>query len=992
LNTHSFPLSVLAIALATVLSPAWAQDAAPAPAADAQKQDTETSPAATSLERIEVTGTRLQHGDVTSRVIIIDQEEIRSRGVTSVEELMRTLPQNLATIGNITNERGRGPLGAETRGNPRAPSPIGTLGVSAANLGGMGAGNTLVLINGRRMAGAAGIEDGFVNLNNIPLSAVDRVEINLDGASAVYGSDAIGGVINFILKKNFIGSTLNVQHEYSNNGADNSRISLYSGYAWGSGNVSITLDHNERDPIINRKTGYVTNDYSSYFNDNPSYDYRSFASGLQPGVIDQSETIWNPDTLGTQTITRGLSVPPGFVGAPGINDFILLDRNSLRDVVPREDGADAKSNSVTLHFEQKLTDKLSFSADGMYTRTKNSQEEDFQNLGLQLGPGQYYNPFPAYYFSSWEAAPIAYYYPGAEIASGELPPGMIENTSSAWNANFSLAYAFNDDTRAELIYTTSASKTGGNYMNFGSLVNSFQPDINSPSGYSCYNFELANNRLSGTQLAQQQEIFDRQCLALSSTDPNLAFNPWKSTADGGGSSIRDFYYRFDDDQRNSRTENIEFRLNGSLYELPAGKIYYAVGGEWYEDGVDSAEVRNYTGERASRDRSAYFAELTIPVFGRDFTLPGVQGLTLNAAARRDRYDTEGAIGTVDGIPIDQGGQIVYGSNIFARVTPSFGFRWDIAGGLSLRGRLSKGFQAPPFTNLFDVTGSQTFSTGIFQDPLYDCNASNSCDYPWSQDAYYAPRTTAPNPNLRPQTSTQRSYTLSWYPRGALQGLMLDVSWNNTRINNEYADMDDLNDFLTQGVIYGMAEFYPRDETGRIIAMQNQIFNIMGSEYESITYEASYRFATPIGNFEPKVTYLDNRKAERQAFPGTKPVSTLGRIQGPDDYRVVGSLRWDRNALTATLWANYTPSYTNDYLLDMAAGSVYNPELSRAVGSYLSYDLTVAWRLRENLRLNFAGRNIFDKEPRFVVIAGRPYDTARYNVAGRTLSLEAQYDF
>jgi iron complex outermembrane receptor protein len=126
----------------------------------------------------------------------------------------------------------RGPLSHPGAGTQAPVSQLGSLGVSAANLGGSGAGNTLVLVNGRRMAGAAGIEDGFVNLNAIPLSAIERVEIDMDGSSAVYGADAIGGVINFILKRNYTGTTFSAKHEFSANDASVTSLSIASGMAW----------------------------------------------------------------------------------------------------------------------------------------------------------------------------------------------------------------------------------------------------------------------------------------------------------------------------------------------------------------------------------------------------------------------------------------------------------------------------------------------------------------------------------------------------------------------------------------------------------------------------------------------------------------------------------------------------------------------------------------------------------------------------------------
>jgi len=986
LNTHSFPLSVLAIALAAALSPAWAQELDPADAADSPSQDTDASSAATALQRIEVTGSRLEKGDVSSRVIVIDQEEIKARGVTSVEDLLRTLPQNLATIGAITNERDRGPL-ADPQGRATI-SALGTLGVSAANLGGMGAGRTLILINGRRMAGAAGIQQGFVNLNGIPLSAVERVEITTDGGSAVYGADAMGGVINFILRRDFIGTTVNAQYTGSSNGADGKRFSAYSGFNWGSGSISATLSRSEKKPINNRKTGYTTEDYSAYFDGDPNYDYRDFGRGSQPGVFPINNYIYDPVTGLTTRVQTALTVPDNLGRSPTLDDLVTLDDSAKPDRVPELAGPDSRSDSINLNFEQKITNKLTFTANGLFDRTTNSQEQRYDGgLAISLAPGQYYNPFPAYYNGPWRPATTVYYYPGAEIEGGFLPTSRISNTTEAWSANLGLSYALSEKTKLDLIYTTSRTTNAGASRNFSSLV-SFEDDPTSPSGLRCANFELDNNRWTGSQLARMQAVFDSQCAALTSSDPNVAFNPWNTIANPSSGDINDFYYLNDNEDRASRLQNLELRMSGSAFNLPAGAVYYAVGADMNEDGIDSREVRNLTILATSRDRHAFFGEASIPVFGNNFRFPLMHALTLNMAARHDVYTTEGAIGTVDNVPYSLGGEILFGKSEFSKTTPSLGALWEPIEGLRLRARWSRGFSAPPPTNLFSISGTQDFTTYIFNDPLYTCTT----DCIPGTDYYSARATNAPNPNLKPQTSIQRSYGLQWIPKGVLEGLSLDVNYNISTISNEYANFGTLQRYLSSRDALRQTAFYERDASGKVVNVNQMTFNLQGSEYASISYELAYVLGTRYGLFRPKLTYVDNLKAEIQSLPGVDPLRPLGTIQGADEYKVVGELGWQWRNLTATLWAYYTPRYSNDYALMMYGGRIDMPQYAKPVRSYTTYDLTLSMQVYGNLRLNVAGRNITDAAPPFAVVQNRPYDTARYDAAGRTLSVEMQYEF
>nr|WP_283105084.1 TonB-dependent receptor [Shewanella dokdonensis] len=920
--------------------------------------------------------------------MIIDADEIKARGVTSVEELLRTLPQNLATIGAITNERSRGEL--NQRGNQASVSPLGSLGVSAANLGGIGAGQTLILINGRRIAGAAGIEDGFVNLNGIPLSAIERVEISLDGASAIYGADAMGGVINFILRSNFSGSTVSVQHEVSSNDADNSRISLFTGRTWTSGNVSLSLEHSKRDPVNNYKSGFRTLNYADYYNDS-AYDLRSYSNGSQPGLITwgQYDADWNYSET-------GITLPNGTDGVPSIGDFIPLTDADKLDYVPKDAGPKTKSTSATLNAEQKLTEHISAFFNGLYTRSEYSRELDYSTsaLNIELAPGQYYNPFPLDYFydRTYSSATRVYYRPIDEVATGVLPSGRISSTQTAWNFNAGLSYEFNSDTKLDFIYSKSGSGSDGDQYSLSSLV-SFLADPNSPNGVACYNGALAEGSYTASEAEYYQQIFDKQCEAVTSNDPNVAFNPWKSTAESSGASIMDFYVQNMVENRSSSMDNYELRLNGSAYELPAGTIYYALGGEWHDSGVSSKEVKNFTGGEISRDMYAFFGEMTIPVFGKNFTVPGINALTLSLSARRDITKSKGAVGTVGGVTYEPGVELVYADNTFARTTPSFGFYWEPVKDINIRGKWTEGFKAPVYTSLFNVSGTHTYDTTISNDPYYDCTAHNDCLYDYgTYKAYAAASYLAPNPDLKPETSTQESLSVGWQPSGTLAGLNLTVSYHRTKRKNEYADLSDLMELVASDQRLGLEQFYPRDENGKVTEQRAMQFNIAGSEFESMTYELSYYFNTAYGSFEPKITYLDNMTMETQAFKGGDKVSRLGKIGGVDDYKINGSLRYNYNDLTATLYAYYLPKYLNNYLSYMSAGTVYGTEHDREVDSYLWFDLTASYQLTNSLRINFAGRNIFDKKPPLAVVDQRPYDSSRYNAAGRTFSLEVQYEF
>ena len=179
LNRTPLRLGLLSLAIVQALvAPGmiWAQDQAPA------------SDESEALDEVVVTGSRLRRvdGETALPVEVVTREDIQKRGVTTAAELIKSLTANTAPLGD---------------GASITDGTSGQRGFNGANLRGVGVSSTLILLNGRRLANFAspGDEAG-VDLNNIPAGAIERVEVLKDGASALYGSDAIGGVINFITR------------------------------------------------------------------------------------------------------------------------------------------------------------------------------------------------------------------------------------------------------------------------------------------------------------------------------------------------------------------------------------------------------------------------------------------------------------------------------------------------------------------------------------------------------------------------------------------------------------------------------------------------------------------------------------------------------------------------------------------------------------------------------------------------------------------------
>lgn len=192
------------------------------------------------LEEIVVTGTHIRGVSSASPVMEIGREEIDRSGYTSLSDLMLSVPQDFGggiNAGTIVNNS---QVNARYADNPT--------GASVPNLRGLGPGSTLTLIDGHRMAAA--LAGGGADISSIPLDAIERVEIVTDSASAIYGSDAVAGVVNIILKRDYEGARTSLSYGYApDGGGAQKRASQLFGTNWTGGNVMLAYEHMQQDGV-----------------------------------------------------------------------------------------------------------------------------------------------------------------------------------------------------------------------------------------------------------------------------------------------------------------------------------------------------------------------------------------------------------------------------------------------------------------------------------------------------------------------------------------------------------------------------------------------------------------------------------------------------------------------------------------------------------------------------------------------------------------------
>lgn len=262
--------SALAAALVLLLPlcSAAAQETQAHDARDAEPpaEEDKTDGDATQLETVQVTGTRIKGGTVPSPVITIGSERIREEGFTDLGEVIRSVPQNFAggqNPGVVGGAEGGGIANQNTSGG------------SSLNLRGLGPDATLTLLNGRRLAYSGFVQ--AVDISAIPVDAVDRLEIIPDGASAIYGSDAVGGVGNVILKRNYEGVTLGTRYGGATDGGLATReYSATAGANWSSGGLIAAWKKTSGDPVYADQRGYTAH----LFNPTTLYPQNDLRSGL----------------------------------------------------------------------------------------------------------------------------------------------------------------------------------------------------------------------------------------------------------------------------------------------------------------------------------------------------------------------------------------------------------------------------------------------------------------------------------------------------------------------------------------------------------------------------------------------------------------------------------------------------------------------------------------------------------------------------------------
>ena len=562
--------------------PAVAGPAGEAPAPASANGAPQSGPAAASADvsEVVVTGTQIRGvAPVGSPVISVDQKAAQQTGLTTTSDIIHSIPQ----------VSGIGP-GESVTGTNVNNATLNITASNAIDLRGLGVQATLVLLDGRRVP-PGGVGAQLFDPSNIPAIALQRIEVVADGASAIYGSDAVAGVANLILRKNFQGLEVEGRYGWANNYWED-QFSGVAGTTWGTGSLMVAAEYVQHSdlPQSSRPDLFSCNQLQYGGRNNCSFD-------SSPGnVIDPGSGVRYGLPAGS-----GAGVTFGQLSTTANYQQSYIDTDSIPSL---------KRISVVGSLQQQLNDDITLWAEGYYSG------RDFKQLNA-----------PATIDSSTRVPstnPYFIVFPDAPGATSEV-----------------VQYSMQNDLGPSVRAGHEHSYQGAAGFNVH-LPKDFHLSV-----YGQYSGDDALN--------DSLDAVNRTALAtaLAGTTPTTAFNPYGSGGSASNVALANSFRAYDLLTSRFQQELANAKLDGDLFHLPGGEVKVAVGGEWRHESLYDGELTNaptpslqtakqVTATTNKRNVVSLFGELFVPIVGPDNAAPLVQRLELDVAGRFDHYSDVGS--------------------------------------------------------------------------------------------------------------------------------------------------------------------------------------------------------------------------------------------------------------------------------------------------------------------------------------------------------------
>ena len=876
---------------------------------------------AQKVERVEITGSNIKRIDSETAlpVTVITRAEIERSGATSAADLIERLSAN----------NGGGYNSSLALGDSARP------GFAGASLRGLGSNNTLVLLNGRRLAVYA-FDGGAVNLGAIPLAALERVEVLRDGASAIYGSDAIAGVINFITRRDFNGGIAEV----------------YGAMPGGKG------DGKYYGATATIGFGDLAKDGFNVFG---SFNYYK-QDALKASDRDFSRTALIRDgTTGAILVNRlsSNSFPANILTATGfVNPF--ANAYGKNCTPPTSLGTSATDTRCRFDYASVIdtvtpTEKLSFVGAAAFQINANNKLIAEVNYATQKTTFTV-SPVPASEATTFNGDPLLYpangrFYPGKGITPA-IPGVTLTGPLNVYYRTIELGGRSNqpqaDEGRA--LIGLEGVLAGWDYK----------------TGLYTAQSKVADKYVGGW-------VFESKFLPAVATG-NI--NLWGPNDAAGLALLRSTLILQDVRRSKSTNNGVDFNLSREIAQLPAGPLAVSVGGEARQEKysdvplavLNSGDVLGGGGDQlpvvGKRNVAALFTEVSAAV---------IKNLEATAAVRYDRY-----------------------SDFGNAVTPKVGLRWQPMKEILLRGSYGEGFRAPTLPDLL-LPQTQTNTGGAYDDPLYGGAAGCTARFdPKYCNAQLTVRQGG-NPNVKPEKSKQFTIGLVAEPTPNVS-LRLDYFNIDQRdvIGTITADTK-LADYIanynpvtkTSSSIYSPDIITKVDAaTGRTVI--NFIRAVTGnvSSQKTSGFDASIKLRVPktaVGDFTLGMegTYLGSQKTRTGV--GSVESENVGQYAtfGPVvRFKHTTSVAWDSGPWNAYLGYNWQSAYQDQ------GGT-------REVSPYETFDTALTWSGIKNLKVKLGVRNLTDRHPPFTIQNAYfqvGFDPTYVDPRGRTYRAALEYKF
>jgi len=878
----------------------------------------------TKLERIEITGSSIKRidGETALPVQTIKREDIDKSGVTTAAEILKSISANTAPLSD---------------GMSITDGTSGQRGFNGANLRGIGVSSTLVLLNGRRLANFASPGDNAgVDLNNIPAGAIQRVEVLKDGASAIYGTDAIGGVINFITRKDYRGVDLNAYVSATEEGGAGKRTASISS---GAGdllrdrfNVFGVLDVQKLDALRSSQRQFIqdrplasnlpalmsSNTYPANIDISSTQRNALITAGVLPAGA--TRTRINPANPACNTLTEATVFAAAGPGGP-----LACSYDYMKDTeIYPESSKVGFVGRATLQLNddhQVFAELVQAESESGYVLSPNPIR--IRNLPVSL--------LPAPYRAVLDKPGLASTFSGIRYRMMEAGNRTNEVNSSA----------------QRLVLGANGTFAGWDY------------DMG---------LARAENR-AVDKYVDGYVLFDKFDAAVRAG----TINPWGPSTQAGRDLISSI--KVNDEARKSKgvSTSLDAKISRPLMKLDGGELALALGGELRHENTSftpSALLlsNNIAGDRSSsglgvadlkatddsRDVRSVFAELNAPLSKQ---------LELQLALRHDHY-----------------------SEVGATTNPKLGVRWQPEKNLVLRGSAGTGFRAP---SLADLKRPVTYGTAasFLTDP--QCvNKEGSIDL--CTDQWPVERRS--NPDLKPEKSQQFSLGAVFE---ANRQWNFSVDYWNIQKKDVISTLGE--QIIIDSPEKYNGKYIQRDSSGFITNILLQKENQGRLKTSGIDLGYEWRgAATALGRFSSSFSGTWVLNYDRQFGPLEGYRSNLGVFlndQVIQKWRHRISISWDQGPFGLTLANQYSSGYTDQ-------NTTYDPNsnallAARKVAAYSLWDLTGSWNINKQLKLRAGVLNLLNTAPPFsnqayYFLAG--YDPTYTDPRGRSVFASVNYSF